>query len=592
MRKALVALAALACVALGSAASADEGWLIERFHSEIVVRPDASIRVVETIDVDFGPLEKHGIFREIPVRYRYDDERDRVYELRAVSITDATGKPWPYERSERGANVAFKIGDPDRTISGRHTYRIAYEVRGALNAFADHDELFWNVNGEWPVRSARVEASARLERGTLGRTTCFQGGAGSASECAKTVAEGGRALFSATRPLGEDEQLTIVVSFPKGAVNEPVPILVRAVRGPEDWFRVSAGTLGGAVGTFALGTAGILAWWMRAGRDRRFLKRYYLDPTTEERQGGLFEGDTIVAEYEPPELLRPAEVGLVLDERADTKDLTATIVQLAVRGHLVIEEIPAQGLFGKKDWILRKRSAPKDELAPYERRILDGLFDDGDEAKLSELKGTFHSTLWEAQKELYRSAVERRWFPADPFWTRVRWQVAGFVTALMGGFATIALGALLGWGLIGIGLVLVGLAMFPAAGAMPSRSAHGRELLLRILGFKRYMDTAETERQRFAERENIFAAYLPYAIVFGSVTKWARAFSGIDAQRATAGWYVGPAVTDLGAFSSDLAGFTSTVSSAISSTPASSGSSGFSGGSAGGGGGGGGGGSW
>ena len=113
---------------------------------------------------------------------------------------------------------------------------------------------------------------------------------------------------------------------------------------------------------------------------------------------------------------------------------------------------------------------------------------------------------------------------------------------------------------------------------MPSRTAHGRELLLRILGFRRYMETAETERQRFAERENIFAEYLPYAIVFGSVSKWARAFEGIDAQRATQGWYTGSGVSSIGALSSDLSSMSSAVSSAISTTPSSSGSSGFSGG--------------
>ena len=131
---------------------------------------------------------------------------------------------------------------------------------------------------------------------------------------------------------------------------------------------------------------------------------------------------------------------------------------------------------------------------------------------------------------------------------------------------------------------------------MPKKTAEGQELLRRILGFRRYMDTAETHRQQFAERENIFAEYLPYAIVFGLVSKWARAFEGLDMKRAVEGWYTGSSFTNVALFSSGLADFSSSVSSVIATTPAStggaSGSSGFSGGSSGGGGGGGGGGSW
>lgn len=586
-------LAALAGPA--SLADAQEAWVIERFHAEILVRQDASLEVVESIDVDFGTLERHGIFREIPVRYAYDDRYERVYDLDVTSVF-AGGRAAQYEVSRRGANVVIRIGDPDRFVTGRQSYRVVYTVAGALNAFATHDELFWNATGEWPVPILDGLARVELERGDIARAACFEGAAGSTAACRvsrEPDVAGPRATYRATRALDAGEQLTIVAGFAKGTVSEPAPRLVRARDDIGDLFEPSAVTLGGAAGLLALGLGAIAARWMSAGRDRRYLKRYYLDPTSAETSVGPLDRDVIVTEYEPPELLRPAEVGLLLDESADPKDLTATIVHLAVRGHLTIEELAATGLFGRKDWILHKAAKlPDDRLADYERRILDGLFDDAASVKLSELRGTFHGTLHGAQQDLYRESVKRRWFPADPYWTRIRWQVAGFAAVLGGGFATAVLAFAFGWGLVGLALVALGLALFAVSRAMPSRSAHGRELLLRILGFRRYMETAETERQRFAEREGIFAAYLPYAIVFGSVTKWAAAFAGIDAQRATAGWYTGAAVADLGSFSNDLSSLSSAVSSAISTTPASSGSSGFSGGSAGGGGGGGGGGSW
>ena len=76
------------------------------------------------------------------------------------------------------------------------------------------------------------------------------------------------------------------------------------------------------------------------------------------------------------------------------------------------------------------------------------------------------------------------------------------------------------------------------------------------------------------------------------VEKWAQAFKDIDLQQATTGWYVGSSHFDAHSFSSNMSGFSSSVSSALASTPGGSGSSGSSCGSSGGGGGGGGGGSW
>ena len=128
------------------------------------------------------------------------------------------------------------------------------------------------------------------------------------------------------------------------------------------------------------------------------------------------------------------------------------------------------------------------------------------------------------------------------------------------------------------------------------REGRGAELLRRTLGFRQYMEVAEKERQRFAERENIFSEYLPYAIVFGCVDKWARAFKDIDVEAQTASWYSGTGAFNAGALSSSLQGFSSNLGSAIAATPGSKGGSGFSGGGggggSGGGGGGGGGGSW
>jgi len=546
-----------------SPASADSGWTIRSFDADITIRGDGSLLIVEAIDVDFDGLEKHGIFRDIPFRYRYDDAHDRVYRLFVQRVTDADGRPVTFQVSNGYDLTQIKIGDPGRTVSGPQSYRIAYTVEGALNAFADHDELYWNVNGgDWGVPT--LAASARLRwvsavPGPIGQTACFQGPAGSTETCRATGT-----TFTATRPFAPGEELTIVASLTKGAFTVG-PIIVDRPRPFADYSSMPPLALGAAA---VLLVAGVFAvwwlWWTR-GRDR-----------------GPARG-AIVPEYEPPDKLRPAQLGVIVDETADPRDLVATIVDLAVRGYLTITENGKAWLFGHTDWTLDKRK-PGDELLDYERKLFDGLFAKGDSVLLSSLKGTFAPTLKSAEGLLYKDAMARGWFVADPSRVRMAYAGLGCLTMGVGILLAFFLGQLLGWGPVGLAVVPAGLLLVVLSHAMPARTAAGAAVLERTLGFKRYMDTAETDRAAFAEKEGLFTAYLPYAVMFGSVDRWMRAFAGLDVTKAVSSWYVGTGQFQANVFASSFTSFAGTL--------ASTGGSGFSGGSAGGGGGGGGGGSW
>ena len=559
-------------LAFATPALADEGWVIERFAADITIDKDSSLHIVEAIDVNFGALQKHGIFRTIPVRYRWDDAHVRRYGLQVRSVTDAKETPIRYETSDQGASKVIRIGDPDRTVSGRQTYRITYDVEAAMNAFQDHDELFWNVNGgQWDVRTQAVAATVHAPASPQ-QVTCYQGAAGSDEPCRSVITSSG-ADFSATRPFAPGGQLTIVASLAKGVVAVPAPVIARDSDNLLAYFEPQPIWL--ALAAFALvGGLWLLYWrWYTAGRDA----------------GGRV---TIVPEYEPPDKRRPAQLGVVLDETADTKDVSATIVDLAVRGYLTITEEHAEGLFAKKDWTLRA-TGKTGGLEEYEATVYRGLFEDHPgEVKVSELRTHFVGSLRSAESQLYDDVVQQKWFAARP--DRVRQGYAGLAVLVIIAGAGLAwiLGRALGAGLIGIAIVLVGLVALAVAPSMPAKTAAGAELLRRTLGFRHYMEVAEKERQRFAERENIFSAYLPYAIVFGCVEKWARAFKDLDMSAQTSSWYVGQTPFNALGLSSSLQGFSSNLGSAISSTPGSSGGSGFSGGGAGGGGGGGGGGSW
>ena len=589
--------AALAVVCAVVTLAADEGWVIQRLDIQYALQANGSVVARESIDVDFRGLEKHGIFRDLRRLMDFDQARNREYVIRLDGVTDAGERKIETKETDEGANRRYRIGDPKRTISGTQTYRLSYAIEGALNAFDNHDEFYWNATGVWPVTMARATVTVRAPRGSITKASCFEGRAGTKETCTASVdATGELATFASTRPLDEDEQMTIVAFLRKGAVTVPPPILIAKPRTFVQFFDTTLSLLAMAGTSAVVLLGGLVTMWWRFGRDRRFVSMHYLTQGTQEERVPLFRGDQVVVEFEPPEKLRPGQIGLLLDERADTLDVTATIIDLASRGYLSIEELPAKGWFGKTDWRLSARKPPDRELGAgelleYEAIVLRGLFRSGQTPKLSDLKNAFYQDLAKAQAALYQDAVKRKWFPRNPNNVRALAIGGGILLIIAGVFVTIGLGLMFGAGLSGLAVIVAGILLLVFSGAMPRRTALGREMTRRSLGFMRYIKTGEVQQQAFAERAMIFTAYLPYAIVFKCVDKWARAFKDVDLTQATAGWYSSSAPFNAAAFSSSVSSFSSSVSSAIASTPGGSGSSGSSG-SSGGGGGGGGGGSW
>ena len=589
MKRRLLAAAfgALWAVAVsGTPARADQGWVITSFHSDIHINTDSSLDITETIAVDFGSQQHHGIFRYIPLRYRYDDTHDRDYEMSLNSVTQDS-QPALYSTPSDLTNFVIKIGDPNITVTGAHRYVIAYRITGALNSFADHDELFWNVDGgDWPVPKKQVSATVTLPPAAYQSGACYQGASGSTDRCALENA-GNTVTYTTTRQLASGEQLTIVTGLTKGAVSVPPPMLEPRLRQfPQDAFDVNPGTVGVSALVLLAGLGLIVRFWWVHGRDRQYLTQYYLTNDPRQAAAPVLDHQPVVVEFEPPQGLRPAELGLILDESADPKDVTATIIDLAVRGALTISEVP-----GKKDWILTWKPNEVTNILPFERTLLDGLFAGGrEEVQLSDLKGTYAPTLRSAEGQMYQDAMERRFFTTRPDYLRGGRIALGILLVLAGGFLAFVLGRGFGWGLPGVAIVVVGIALIATSRFMSVRTAAGRDLMQHTLGFRLYMNTAEKYRQQFAEKAEIFTQLLPYAIVFGCVTRWAKAFEGIDTSH-TSGWYIGPQPFQAALLAGNLESMNSSISSAVAATPGGSGSSGF-GGGAGGGGGGGGGGAW
>jgi hypothetical protein len=141
--------AGLALAVLVAPARAQAAEQILDYRVDLQIEADGALVVSEQIAYDFGSEERHGIFRDVPVRFRYDDRHDRVYPLQVLEVSGSPGTPVQYTLEEVDNTLRIRIGDPDQTISGRHDYTILYRVEGTLNGFPDHDELYWNAIGAY-----------------------------------------------------------------------------------------------------------------------------------------------------------------------------------------------------------------------------------------------------------------------------------------------------------------------------------------------------------------------------------------------------------------------------------------------------------
>lgn len=599
------ARAILVAAVVGAATlTAQEPWTIERLEVRYDLEPTGAIRVSEAFDVDFQ-AERRGLLRDLVVSQRFDATRDRQYVVTLDGVTDASGTPHQVSPSQQGGTLRLRIGNPDVTITGSQTYRIAYQMRGVLNPHPTHDELYWNATGTWPVPIEEARVVLRSPGGGIQRVDCFQGGSGSTEVCESSFTPT-EAVFTATRTLRPGEQMTVVAGLARGAVQQPTFLLTERPRDVTRFFDRTPWLLGGLWTGLLLAIGGAWMLWWRNGRDRRYVSLYHADDepagsgrpgagdtgTAAEERVPLFGARPIGVEFEPPDGLRPGQLGLLIDERADTLDVTATIVDLAARGYLRIEEIPKTWILGSTDWRLERLRHDDVGLLDYERIVMKGLFGSSSTREVSDLSKKFYTHLASAKKALYRDAVDRGWFHRNPSTVRVVYAILGVFCMGGGLILALALGQLWGYGLLGLPVALFGFVLALISRAMPRRTGRGRRVMRRALGFAKYIRTAERHPQDFAERANIFTAYLPYAVMFRCVEKWAKAFRDIDVQQATAAFYSGSSGFDAGRFSSSLSSFSSSMSSSMASTPGGSGGSGFSGGSSGGGGGGGGGGSW
>jgi len=557
---------------------------IHSFTSDIKLSPKF-FTVTETIVYDFGDLQKHGIYREIPIKYQTNYGKRNI-SIKVLKVL-RNGANETYKDKIQGENLSIKIGSADITITGRQEYQITYQVTGAINFFTDFDELYWNVTGNnWQINMIQVTTEINLPASSkLKQVACYQGIAGSQTPC-RQAQTANNINFQTTNILYPGEGLTIALGLDKGYFQAPTI-----------WKKIGKIIKDNFILLLPLIVLLIMYLiWQRHGKDP------------------IGRG-TIIAEYEPPQNVSPTLVGALIDEKIDNRDITAGLIHLAQQGFIKITRLEKTSIFKSVDYeLLVLKNLPsknegidsliseiffseykkeKDkfislklpnlELIPPKNREV------GSSIKLSEIRKDkqIAKRIAEFKKNVSEEMVTFGWYDKNPNTVKIKYTTLGglliTIGFFIGDFAFVYF----------LSLLLTGGVVMIFGWLMPKKTALGAEVKDHLLGFKEFLSVTDAERFKFhnapAKNPEQFMQYLPYAVAMGVEKQWAEQFKDIYIQNPD--WYQGSATNAFLAtqFVGDLSNFNTQMGSNISHASrggAGSAGGGFSGGGFGGGGGG------
>ncbi len=538
-----------------------QSWRIADFQDTVLISEDGTALVKERISLVFIG-QWHGIHRTIPIEYPGPRGTNYTLFLDVTAVTDGAGQKLKYDSKTSGGYRDLKIYIPGAVDTTR-TVEISYIVRNGIRYFEDHDEFYWNVTGnDWPVPIDHAEAHVYLPKQAAGRlrAQAFTGVYGSAQRDATSEVNGADVAFETTNPLPMRGGMTVDIFIPKGILKEP-GALTRAF-----WFLGSNPIVFLPFVTFAVM---YVLWWYK-GRDP--------DP-----------GRSVAPMYEPPPGMSPAEAGALIDDTIHPRDITSTIVDLAVRGYIKIEETVDTTLlvFHSKDYIfhLVKPLTEWQGLAPHERVMLENIFAGGQQTRLSSLKNRFYTAIPVIKQDIKAALQNKGMYLIDPdsangYSVGAALVIAApFLISQFSGYKQVFNSVIL---LIVCGIVSA-IIWWLFAREMSAKTVQGARTRIAVLGFQEFMNRVDADRLKRMPPDT-FEKYLPYAMALGVEHHWAQAFAGIVQNPPN--WYVSPnGMTGFNPifFSSSMHSMASDMNQVFVSAPRSSSSgSGFGGGGGGG----------
>ncbi|MFI7677849.1 DUF2207 domain-containing protein [Actinophytocola sp. NPDC049390] len=465
--------------------------LPESVNIALKVERDGSLSVTEQVFVQ----ARKTMTRRAPLRIQAGDDRDRVFTIRDVRVT-GNGRT-----EVTGDQFVMALGEGATTVS--------YKVDGAVTDVAGHQEVRWQVASGWDTKVRLLRASfiapARPEA-----VVCLAGAFGTDSPCGSALADSSQVLRVVQEGLPAGQRVDLTVNLPAGTVGANARFDDVGTAGA---FALTAASGVGLGALVLLLIGGFLLLWLARGRDARALAG---DVAPVEL---LMTGDGGRVAFASPDGVLPGQVGTVVDERVDVADVTATVVDLAVRNYLSVRET------GPNTWALMRRNPPDASLTDYERAVYRQVLGDAPEVSLAALR----VDIGAVREAMYTDVVKREWFARRPDHDRSLWSLVGVLLAVVGIAATVVLALTAGHALLGLVLVVGGLGLAFGARMMPARTRRGSVLVQQIRGLLNYLRTTEAGTIPAADREMVLSRSLPYAVVLGEVEGWVRRFADLDA---------------------------------------------------------------
>ena len=541
-------------VSLGGSFAADNTMMTDRFDITVDVAEDNTYEYQEHLDMNYI-TPHHGIYRYIPVQ---------GYKISNIKVPG-----YDYEIYSDGGYRVVKIGSGNYTLTGENPYDIMYKITMYEDENTEKDMLLLNlVPTDWETDISESVCTINLPKeADLSKAQVFSGPYGTEGNDVGAVLE------------TSDDGKTITITAENIPAHNGVTLMLELPQG----YWVGAREFGKLnffdIILFALGPIGAIVLWYLYGRDDHMTK---------------------TVEFYPPDGLTPGEIGYILDGNADQKDLISTIVYMADKGYLMIEEK------NRTEFIFTAVQEPGPDEPKYVHTIYKGIFPGTQTTRSSKKLGVTFGRKYETAKSQLEEMFQgsRSMYRSNSWAARILGGIAAIMPSLafclwstangdeMGMFGAIWSGihvmltlwlmysvydkvrstskiktvlkslAAVWFFTVGVGIlplisesltyvsrtkaaVIVAylifgtlIAIFFSVISIAKKSEY-TELMGRILGFRDFIKTAELDKlnELVEEDPEYFYHIMPYAYVFGLSSRWIKRFE--DIPIVTPRWYGG-----------------------------------------------------
>lgn len=624
-------------------------YTLNSYDINIIVNENNTLNITEKIGAYFN-VKKHGIFRKIPLKnevIRLDGttSRNRA-KISDIKVSDN------YSLSTESGYKVIKIGDDNHTLTGQKKYEISYLYNLGRDTGKEYDELYFNLIGnEWDTIISNITFTIAMPKEFDSSKLGFSSGASGSTNSSKITynVNGNIITGKYNGTLGSGEALTVRLELPEGyfvGASLNIDLMsILAIILPLLFVFI----------TYLL--------WNKFGKDEQVVETVEFYPPqgfNSAEVGFLYKGNAESSDVISL-LIYLANKGYIkIIETEEKSSFSASkdfkiVKQREYDGNNPNEALFLKGLFSSKtslssmvdDYMENPQSVFEtstnsaitevtakdlyDSFYIVLREIITNIDSEKNKEKIFEKsslnKGALVIVMMIATFLLITikpvieldsdmllfaiflhgvgfSMLLEMLFNKTPILAKIFGLIwgLGFVGML---WAFMVLPALLVEPIyliayiIGLGCILTMALLFKA---MPKRTKYGNEMLGKIKGFKKFLETAEKQKLEAMVMENptYFYDILPFAYVLDVSDKWIKKFEVISLQAPN--WYDGYSSFNTISFGNFINSTMSSATNAMASSPSSNSSGGSSGGrssgggsgggSSGGGSGGGGGGSW